>query len=459
MRRGLTPLRFLGLMAAAAAAFWTKNTTWPLLVIVPIALLFGLPWHSRRIPWALLLGGTFLALTWAVRWGDPALWAHGDTSLPMRDQVKEAPFGTHAFRFAPQQAGLTQWLPIPTAQRLKDKPTTIGVWLWSEEPTTISLPKLCSYEKGCTKAPTVKIDRQPHFFAIQATLPSGKYPRLVLPISNQTKGEIYADGVVLVEGIFDTKTAPTPSADGKIVYWDGQTLTNAARNSSAEHGRFYLNPILHKYLTGRFPASTDIALATFLDPWGTATYQKALYSTLFCTFWGRLARNKVDLLGSPPLYYFLLILSLVGTVGSFLAAWHYHKSLPWDALIVLLLSMALPWATTAFRGLGTMGRVIPWARYASAGIFPTAVFLCSGWYFWIKTTFPKIGITIQQGISGMASLFLTLWVAGWLSLINRFHLNLHPWIFILLYTYLFILAAQWLTDSTKPYSTDQGSNK
>ena len=459
MRRGLTPLRFFGLIAAAAAAFWTKNTTWPLLVIVPIALLFGLPWRSRRIPWALLLGGAFLALTWVVRWGDPALWVHRGAPIPMRAQTAEAPFGTHAFRFAPGEPGLTQWLPASTAQHLEGKPATIGVWLWSEEPTKVLLPQLCSHEGGCTKTHAVTIGTQPHFFAIQTALPSGRYPRLALPIRNKTKGEIYADGVVLVQGTFDTKTPPTLSANGKTIHWNGETLANAARNPSAEHGWFYLNPAIHKYLNGKFPASADIAFATFLDPRGTATYQKALYITLYRSFWGRLARNKVDLLGGAPLYRFLLLLSLAGALGAFFAAWRYRKSLPWDALVVLLLSMVLPWAATAFRGLGTMGLVTPWARYASAGILPTAIFLCSGWYFWVKALLPKAGIAAQQGILGLAGFFLTLWAVGWLSLLNRFHPNLQSWVFILLYFPLFLLLTQALQALSTRHSTDQGSNK
>ncbi len=461
-RRGLTPLRFLGLIAAAAAAFWTKNTTWPLLLIVPIALLFGLPWRSRRIPWALLLGSAFLALTWLVRWGDPAFWFHQGASLPMRAQTEEAPWGTHAFRFAPREPTLTQWLPASTARHLEGKPVTIGIWLWSEKPTSVSLPKLCTHKGGCTKTRAVKIGAQPHFFAIQTTMPSGKYPRLLLPVDNKTQGEIYADGVVLVEGTLDAQTPPTLSADGKTVRWNGQTLSNAVRNPSAEHGWFYLNPVLHKYLDGKFPALIDIAFAAFLDPWGTATYQKALYTTLYRTFWGRLARNKADLLGGTPLYRFLLLFSLAGALGAFLAAWWYRKMLPWTESLLLTIGLILPWGLTILRGLGTAGNVIPWARYASAGILPTALFLVSGWYFWLKKGLPRVGITIQQDVTGLLAFFLTIGVIGWLSLLNYFYPHLRSWIFILLYLPLFLAlaqAARHLKPFLEDHTTDQGSNK
>jgi len=203
-------------------------------------------------------------------------------------------------------------------------------------------------------------------------------------------------------------------------------------------------------------------MASLLDFRGSAPYQKDLFTTLYRTFWGRLARNKVELLGAPPLYHFLLGLSLAGLLGTVVATWQQRRQLPWESLLLLFLVTAGAWITTFFRGLGTGGAIIPWARYAVPAILPTALALCSGWYIWLRRLLPKFGLSPTQGYYGLLSLFLTLSVIAWLSLTDYFYPDRRPWVFIPLYLSLFLMilrTAQYFSDFLRAHAANQESSK
>ncbi|HID83585.1 MAG TPA: DUF2142 domain-containing protein [Anaerolineales bacterium] len=437
LRRGLNLRRLMALLTTAAAAFWTKNTTWPLLLTLPWTLYFGLPWRSRRLTWMGALIGIVLVLALVLRWDDPFLWFRGSgiQEGPIRIQTHQALLGEWAFFLAPQGPNIGQWIPVTTAPRLRGKPVTIGLWLWSDSPTKVSLPRLC-VRSGCTQTRMVKVTTQPQFFSLTTTFPSGHYPRLVLPHA-KASGKVYADGLLLVQGAFHG----TPSlvlSQGDWLIWEGQTVPNVLRNASAERGGPRLHPAIQRRLMGKFPASLDLAIASLLDPLGSAPLHKDLIITLYRTFWGHLARNKVDLLGAPTLYRFLLLFTLAGLLGALVAAWQKRERLPWEMVVLLLLTLMGPWLTTYFRGLGTGGAVIPWARYASPAILPTALLLCSGWYFGLQ----RPGLSTARIVHLLLAFFLTLSVVGWASLIHYFYPDFRSWVFILLEIPLF-LAILW----------------
>lgn len=209
LRRGLNFRRLAALLASGAAAFWTKNTTWPLLISIPWTVWFGLPWRSRRLPWIFVLVGGALSLALVFRWGDPALWyrVQGVQENPTRVHTVQPPLGEWAFYMSPKGSTIGQWIPEGTARQLRGKTVTIGLWLWAEAPTQTPLPRLCT-RPGCTKTHTVQITSQPQFFTLTTTFPSGRYPRLILP-RPQTPRNVFADGIILAKGTFST----TPQFD------------------------------------------------------------------------------------------------------------------------------------------------------------------------------------------------------------------------------------------------------
>ena len=416
LRRGLTLRRLVALLAAGAAAFWTKNTTWPLLLAIPWAIWFGLPWRSRWVPWSAVLAMGLLALGVALRWGDAALWyrAQGIQENPSRIATSQTPLGRWAFHMAPHGASLGQWIPPWTAKKLRGQTVTIGLWLWAEKPVRISLPRVCT-ETGCTQTHQVHLTPQPQFFMLTTTFPTGKYPRLLLP-APQKDSNVFADGLLLAQGAFRTPPRFT-SPQGKHAIWEGQEVSNALRNASAEQGWIWLNPTIQRHLAGKFPASVDLALATLLDVQGSVAQQRDILATLYCTFWGRLARNKVPLLGAPLLYYILFVFSLLGVLGALGILWQARRQLPWESLALLFFALISIWGITLFRGLGTGGAVIPWARYAVPAIFPTALLLVGGWYYGLQALTTHWGLSATQITQGLLAFFLTLSVIGWLSLL------------------------------------------
>ncbi len=438
LRRGLSFTRLLALGLTAAAAFWTKNTTWPLLLTLPWTVWFGLPWRSRRLPWLVALTAGGLAGVLVLRWDAPILWfqAKAPQDLPLRTRTAQAPLGEWAFSFDSTGPDIGQWIPAATARRLRDHPVTIGVWLWSETPTQMSLPRLC-VRSGCTPTQNVQVTSQPQFFTLTTTFPSGRYPRLILP-HPQTPGKVFADGILLVQGAFHGVPSLV-SPEGDHILWEGHKVDNELRNASAERVGPRLHPAIQRRLLSKFPASLDLALATLLDPKGSAALQKATLVPLYRTFWGHLARSKVDLLGGTPLYRFLLILSLAGLAGALGAVWAHRRAFPWATGGFLLLAMLGPWLTAYFRGLGTGGVILPWARYASPAILPTALLLCSGWYFGLRALFSRLGQPATQVAPVLLAFFLTLSIVGWLSLLHYFYPNHRPWVFILFEASLFVL--------------------
>ncbi len=382
-RRGLSGLRVAGVLAAAAAAFWTKNTTWPAVALVPpLALYWSLPWPKRRVRGRLLAGAGALLLALTIAWGDPAVWFRWGDSQNQPGRTRATHFlGEYAFQILTPSQGLGQWLPEERIRGWAEEPVTVGLWLWSTNEQTVRLPALCTRE-GCQTAPTVTVGPEPRFFAYATVFPRGAYPRLQWRPGAAT-APVYADGLVLALG--DRTQAPPPTfldASASLFRWGGGQGVNVLRNASAEQGGPWLRPWLSVVLQGRFPGDPNVAWGALLDPQGTASYLRRLAGTLLRTFWGHPARNKIPLWGNTALYPALFLWGGMGLLAALGVGLRHGRDLPGDALTLLGSVLLSIWLMTAARGLGsllTQHVVVPWARYALPAFFPTLALLTIGW--------------------------------------------------------------------------------
>ena len=107
---------------------------------------------------------------------------------------------------------------------------------------------------------------------------------------------------------------------------------------------------------------------------------------MFRTFWASVAADKFNLPGNYP-NGFLFVLTILGLSGTVHLFWRKRKSLRWDFVYILLITLILVWAIAAARGISSLtlpSLLYPWARYTFPAILPTALLICAGWLEWLE---------------------------------------------------------------------------
>jgi hypothetical protein len=396
MRRGFSWQRFLGLILAISACFWTKNTTWPAVGFGPLVLLLSIfRGRARWIIWGMVLIGVTVALLLTLRWGDARFWYRGASQDEnTRMEYNQAPLGRYVFHlhYRPGQTEpwIGQFISARQIRPLRDKNVTLGAWIWASEPVEIHLPVLRTaiYKSGIEYSPsqTISITTTPAFYSLSFKIPyaaeNGWLEIIPSPPLKNNELHIYLDGIVLVEGTYTGIPQFTdPFAQSGI--WDGQPFRNQVRGASAEFAWLWINPSLHKIIQGkRLPFAPDILLASLQDWPAQNAYYRNVLSKLLWTFWGHPARDKVNLPGAPLIYEVLQWVTALGLIGAAFFLWRKARLIPWTEVIVLGLMVLVVWGITAIRGSGsllTRYPLVPWARYAFPAIIPTALLLCVGW--------------------------------------------------------------------------------
>jgi hypothetical protein len=383
---------------AAALCYWTANTAWLALPLVPVVLLFTLlRGRWRWLAWALFLVTLGIGVVAVFRWGDAALWYRRTLqTAPTRVVNSLAPLGEHAFQLdlSLQQGtpSIQQPLPPGTVIDLRNAPVTLGAWVWSSQPMKAEMPALSCDCGGQLQVFTQEIQAgtEPKFYMFTATLPANAsyvWVTLIPPAGmEEVQGTVvYYDGLVLVKGEWLTQDPPRfVDANGERGVWGEQSFTNLLRNPSAEKAgpgfRSWANEIGMKIIPA-WPSSfpSDI-LVSSLDWKGAGWYYLGTGANMLRTFWGKFGWGNVLLLGSKP-YWALAIVTLLGMVGAGWAIWQRRHVLTWEILLLLGLALFGIWVPAIVRGIGSMfgWAFIPSARYAYPTILPTVLILNVGW--------------------------------------------------------------------------------
>ena len=198
------------------------------------------------------------------------------------------------------------------------------------------------------------------------------------------------DGLVLAPGEHSDVPPRFAYPDGTQGVWGGQKFQNVIRNGSAEQDNLRFRPWAQERLSKLSVSlfDTPFILSTLLDRHGISWYYRETFSSLFRTFWTSLAADRTD--RTVPVAsscYGLMLLTFLGIVGTLLSIWRKRKTLRWDILFFLGLSLLISGAVVVFRGMSSFEiglPIISWARYIDPAILPMALILCAGWLEWLN---------------------------------------------------------------------------
>ena len=222
-------------------------------------------------------------------------------------------------------------------------------------------------------------------FVIQAP-PHTEYAVVFIPFTlSSPDSRIFMDGLVLVPGEHSDVPPHFTDPDGTQGVWGGQKFQNVIRNGSAEQDNLRFRPWARERLSKLSVSlfDTPFILSTLLDRHGISWYYRETFSGLFRTFWTSLAADRTD--RTVPVAsssYGLMLLTFLGIVGTLPWIWQRRRTLRWDILFFLGLSLVISGAVVVFRGMSSFEiglPIISWARYADPAIFPIALILCAGW--------------------------------------------------------------------------------
>jgi len=397
VRRGLSLLGLASVFGAAILCYWTKNTVWLALPLLPVVLLFALlRGRWRLLAWVLFLAEVGIGLGTVFLWGDAALWYRRTLqTAPTRVVNPLAPLGEHVFRLdlLPQKnkPAILQPLPPASVRDLRNAPVTLGAWIWASQPMHAQIPTLsCDCERQLRMfTREIQVGTEPRFYTLTATLPANAdYVWVGLaPLADGggVPGTIFYDGLVLVKGERLTQAIPHfDDIGGGHGVWGEEPFTNLLRNASAEQAgpgvQSWANEIGTKIIPAWPPSYPSDILISLMDWEGADWYYWVMGTNMLRTFWAKFGWGHVPLLGSRP-YLVLSVVTLLGMVGAGIAIWRRRHALPWEALLLLGLALLGIWIPAIVRGIGSLfgWAFIPGARYAYPAIIPTALVLNLGW--------------------------------------------------------------------------------
>jgi hypothetical protein len=389
IKRGFTLLSLLGWLVSLWLCVVARDTTMPLALLAPIVP-FALLFKERTVPVMsagllvvlLLLGSQVLTFRDAAQW----YYFPGQIS-PSRIKYAQAPFGEYAFSLSPENGVLSEFgqsFAPDFIKPLREKTLTLGVWIWSDDPTQASLPVL-NYRTpdglAASEQKTIQIGTTPAFYTTTYQLPYEAGHTWLTPLSAFPEGttRVYYDGFVLAEGEFSSAPPTFGNEQLRSGLWDGRPFLNLMRNPSAE--RAWLGVYEPVDLFRRYSyIEPTLFLQTVQDAQGFGWYHRLAASSLFQTFWGRGAAAQVPLAGGFS-YTFLQFVSLVSALG-ILLYWMRNRSIFLRPEIFFLAgALLIIWIAAFFRGTWWVFYfvpLVPYARYAFPAFIPAALLICTG---------------------------------------------------------------------------------
>ncbi len=409
IQKGFSWLRVAALILTTTACAFTKNTVIIALILAMIPILIRLFGSiRRRYLWSGIIVIGLVLIFATIRTGDSASW-HRSTGQPISTSTSkvEAPIGRDAFQLN-STAGIVQLIPISDIRELQGKIVTVGAWIWADKPTQARTPFLKYH--GMETTQTVEVNRKPVFHAHSVSLPDNLAQlRLTISPGNiaEQGGEIYYDGIVLVEG--DLSQAGIPLAkdvDASRVSWNGTELRNYIRNASSERNWIVIRPAVDRLLDYYVPGTIGLYLSLFQDWRSTAWYYELTLENLHQTFWAKFGWGHVRLLGDYT-YTMLALIAFAGLIGAGISIFRQWYDLPLNAYLFIFISGVIIWLFTMLRGLTSIMDIlfIPSARYAYPAIIPTTLALNMGW---LEITRP-LNARIKHGV--LVGIFILFWAA------------------------------------------------
>ena len=150
------------------------------------------------------------------------------------------------------------------------------------------------------------------------------------------------DGLVLAPGEYSSVPPHFSDPNGTQGTWDGRKFLNIIRNGSAEQDNLRFQPWAQDKLAKLSFSFFDppFILSTLLDRHGTGWYYRQTLSGLFRTFWTSLAADRTDRpVITASSSYMLMLLTFLGAAGALLWIWRKRKTLQWDILFFLGVSL------------------------------------------------------------------------------------------------------------------------
>jgi hypothetical protein len=412
IKRGFSTKRILGLIVTLLLCYFSKSTAWFVFLLAPFVLI--LTFLRGRLAWLVWSGtavGIIAIASLLFQWNSPLAWYQEPSQvLPLRIKIVDAPVGAHAFEM--DDSGLTnnhsqilQFLSPSEAQSLKGKTITLGAWMWADKAVQATPPyiKFETYDLKYirTSLAPITLDTKPAFYQIVYKVPStvtGATVVIQYPANVPTKSKIFVDGITLAVGEHPQAAPVFSDANASQGTWDGQQFKNLIRNGSAEQGSFGIRSSIEnkiqKVLAGS-GINPALIVMTFQDWKGSGWYYQEALSVLTRTFWTSIAADKVNLPGNYT-NDLLFILTIIGVSGAIHLMWTRRKSLHWDIIYILGMTVLIVWALTFTRGTSSLLNNItfaPWARYGYPAILPTALMICAGWLEWLNVLKAKFHFT------------------------------------------------------------------
>lgn len=393
LKSGYNFINFTWVVASMALVYCSKNTAYVAFALLPLVLVIALiPKQYRWIGWiaSLLIGVVGLGLS--LSFDDAAFW-HRTTAqrAPLRQANAQAIIGNYVMALDSWERTNPPWappsyqlVPLFISQYLKERPLTLGFWIWANQPVTVNTPNLGTPLMQAGER--IQVNQAPSFHAFHVVMPPSSIQMWVSirPQPDQQKTRLFFDGFLLVDGHRPLDVAPEfDDADGSHGTWGGEQFTNYIHNGSFEHTWPRVKPRLDNFLTRILPdeARPTLILHSILDWPATQLMFKQTYRHMMQTFWARFGWGHVTL-SWPVVYRILEWAFWFGIVGAFIGAIRHFKTSSWDWALLLFLSAALIWFANFVRGVGyftSNDYYTPPARYAFPAIIPTAILLTFGW--------------------------------------------------------------------------------
>ena len=454
VQKGFSLGRLLFLAFSLVLCYLSKDTAQFTFLLTPLVLVLAL--LRGRFTWVLVglcvLAVVVLPLV-TLEWGAPLGWYQTPAQpSPLRTPSGGSPLGSYVFQVsypAPNASGqISQFVSPVSSPFISDHMLTLGGWFWADSPAQVS-PYMTfnsnntgalSFNLVNSPQTSIQLGTRPAFYRFGIQAPANtQYATIVIPYTlSSANDRIFIDGLVLVPGEYDQTPPHFTDPAGTRGTWDGQPFQNIIRNGSAEQDNLRFRPWALQSLGGiavsRFNQS--FILSTLLDLHGTGWYYRETFSGLFRTFWTSLASDRTDRPASPSSStYGLMLLTFLGVAGALLGLWRRRKTLRWDGLFLLGVSILLAGAVVILRGISgfmVTSPVISWARYIDPVILPIALLLCAGWLEWLNLLKARAGLSaaaipavFMGGLLGISALAMANaikeihldWWEGWQPLV------------------------------------------
>lgn len=392
------------LLITAAAIYFTKSSIWPILILLPIILIFSLFPKKKVVAWILFLGGLVAGLAVVLDYGDAALW-YRDTEQTENTRVSfsQNSYAGYAIQLKlepDEEYALYQKIPATEYDRIAGKKMILGAWIWADKSVTVQLPYLLVKERNhagvAIAQEQAEISTRPELYYSEVLFPSETtsiYAALSPQIQKDQDNMVYIHAPFLLpadeiteEGFFTQETL-TDIAEFSEIY-----DRNIIRNSYQRFGWPRFSPFIYnKLIKGNYQLQELPGFLYILDIKANAWYLRYSTAHIFRTFWAKFGWGNVNLLGRNP-YRWILIPLIFWLAGSLFHFINNINKVNWRLFVFSLLSLSILFLFALFAGFA-MGPLafspIPVARFLYPGILVFATILIAG-VIGIKTIVQKI---------------------------------------------------------------------